>query len=184
VSGFEIKKNQGLPKVGSISHCQEVLINKERILEEESRCPPMQEYTDEWLYRRIVYEAPNAVIFPDRDGRIEIWNSGAESIFGFSAQEATGQSLDLIIPEKLRFRHWEGYRKVMATGSTRYRTQLLAVPAMRKDGTRISVEFSMVLVRSCVGEMLGAAAIVRDVTARWQKERELRDRLTALEGRA
>lgn len=83
-----------------------------------------------------------------------------------------GQSLDLIIPEKLRPRHWEDYRRVMATGSTRYGRELLAVPAVRKDGARISVEFSMVLVRSPGGELSGSAAIIRDVTARWQKEQE------------
>ncbi len=143
----------------------------------------MQKYTNEWLYRQIVDQTQDAIIFANRDGQIELWNSGAESIFGFSAEEATGQSLDLIIPEKLRTRHWEGYRKVMATGSTRYAGELLAVPAMRKDGTRISVEFSMVLVRFSIGEILGSAAIVRDVTTRWQKEKELRDRLAALENR-
>ncbi len=94
-----------------------------------------------------------------------------------------GQSLDIIIPEKLRSRHSEGYRKVMATGSTRYGRELLAVPAIRKDGTRISIEFSIVLVRSSSGEVLGSAAIIRDVTARWQKEKELRDRMAALEKR-
>jgi PAS domain S-box-containing protein len=133
----------------------------------------MQEYTNEWLCRQIVDEAQDAIIFANRDGQIELWNSGAESIFGYSAEEATGQSLDLIIPEKLRTRHWEGYRRVMATGSTRYGREFLAVPAIRKDGARISVEFTMVLVRSSDGELLGSAAIVRDVTARWQKEKEL-----------
>ena len=141
----------------------------------------MQEYTNESLYRQIVDETQDAIIFANRGGRIELWNSGAESIFGYSAEEAMGQSLDLIIPEKLRTRHWEGYHKVMASGSTRYGRELLAVPAIRKDGTRISIEFSILLVRSSVGEVLGSSAIVRDVTARWQKERELKDRLAALE---
>lgn len=136
----------------------------------------MQEYTNEWLYRQIVDEAQDAIIYANRDGQIELWNSGAESIFGHSAKEAMGQSLDLIIPERLRTRHWDGYRRVMATGSTRYGRELLAVPAMRKDGTRISVEFTMVLVRSSVGEIIGSAAIIRDVTARWQKEGELKSK--------
>jgi PAS domain S-box-containing protein len=141
----------------------------------------MKEYTNEWLCRQIVDHTRDAIIFANRDGQIEFWNSGAESIFGYRAEEALGQGLDLIIPEKLRPRHWEGYRKVMATGSTRYGLELLAVPAMRKDGTSISIEFSMVLVRPSVGEILGSAAIIRDVTARWQKERALRVRLAALE---
>jgi PAS domain S-box-containing protein len=141
----------------------------------------MQEYTSEWLSRQIVDGAMDAIIFANRDGQMELWNLGAEIIFGYSADEAIGQSLDLIIPEKLRARHWEGYHKVMATGSTRYGKDLLAVPAMRKDGTRISIEFSILLVRSSTGEVIGSAAIVRDVTARWQKEKELQSRLAALE---
>ncbi len=141
----------------------------------------MQEYTNESLYRQIVDETQDAIIFANRGGQIELWNSGAKSIFGYSVGEAMGQSLDLIIPEKLRTRHWEGYHKVIASGSTRYGRELLAVPAIRKDGTRISIEFSIVLVRSSVGKVLGSSAIIRDVTARWQKERELRDRLAALE---
>jgi PAS domain S-box-containing protein len=141
----------------------------------------MQKYTNEWLCQQILFQAQDAIIFSDRDGLIGLWNSGAESIFGYTAQEALGQTLDLIIPEKLRVRHWEGYRKVMATGSTRYGRDLLAVPSMRKDGTRISIEFSIVLLRTSSGEVLGAAAILRDVTARWQKEKELKDRLAVLE---
>jgi PAS domain S-box-containing protein len=141
----------------------------------------MREHTSESLYRQIVDQTLDAIIFANRGGQIELWNSGAESIFGYSAGEAMGQSLDLIIPEKLRARHWEGYHKVMASGWTRYGRELLAVPAIRKDGTRISIEFSIVLVRSSTGEVLGSSAIIRDVTARWQKERELKDRLAALE---
>jgi PAS domain S-box-containing protein len=141
----------------------------------------MQKYSIEWLCHQILFQAQDAIIFSDRDGLIGLWNSGAESIFGYTAQEALGQTLDLIIPEKLRVRHWEGYRKVMATGATRYGQELLAVPSMRKDGTRISIEFSIVLPRSSSGQVLGAAAILRDVTARWQKEKELKDRLGALD---
>ena len=136
----------------------------------------MQGHPEDWLYRQIVDEAQDAIIYADREGRIELWNSGAALIFGYRAEEAIGQSLDLIIPEKQRPRHWEGYRRVMATGATRYGRELLAVPAMRRDGTRISVEFTMVLVRSSVGEIIGSAAIIRDVTARWQKERELKSK--------
>jgi PAS domain S-box-containing protein len=143
----------------------------------------MMDNTHEWLCRQIVDGTQDAIIFANRDGQIELWNSGAESIFGYRAEEAMGQSLDIIIPEKLRSRHSEGYRKVMATGSTRYGRELLAVPAIHKDGTRISIEFSIVLVRSSSGEVLGSAAIIRDVTARWQKEKELRDRMAALEKR-
>jgi len=94
-----------------------------------------------------------------------------------------GRTLDLIIPERLRARHWEGYRKVMATGVTRYGRELLKVPGIRKDGTRVSLEFSIVLLRDETGTLLGPAAIIRDVTARWQEEKALKDRLAALEAK-
>jgi PAS domain S-box-containing protein len=92
-----------------------------------------------------------------------------------------GQSLDLIIPERQRGRHWEGYEKVMQTGVSRYGVDLLSVPAVRKDGSRLSLEFSIVLVRDEAGQPTGVAAIMRDVTVRWQQERELKARLAALE---
>ncbi|HYB74122.1 MAG TPA: PAS domain S-box protein [Candidatus Sulfotelmatobacter sp.] len=146
--------------------------------------PERQTLTTEWLSRRIVEEAPDAIIFSDREGTIRLWNAGAEAVFGWRAEEALGQTLDLIIPEKQRARHWEGYRAVMATGTTRYgRGELLRVPALRKDGRRISVEFSILLPRDAAGEVLGAAAILRDVTERWEQDRALRQRLAALEGR-
>jgi PAS domain S-box-containing protein len=95
-----------------------------------------------------------------------------------------GQSLELIIPERLRQQHGHGFRRVMATGITQYDRQLLAVPAMRKDGARISLEFTVVLVRGVQGEILGIAAILRDVTARWEREKAMRVRMAALEGQA
>ena len=103
-------------------------------------------------------------------------------MFGYTEEEALGHSLDLIIPENLRSRHWEGYNRVMQSGSSHYSIDLLSAPALRKDGTRLSTEFSMVLVKDDSGKMLGVAAIVRDVTARWQREKELKERLKALEG--
>ena len=133
------------------------------------------------LYRRIVEEMPEAVVLSDRDGMIRLWNHGAEQIFGYSKKEAVGCSLDLIIPERWRARHWEGYRTVMETGVTRYARDLLAVPANRKDGRRISIEFSIMLPRYDAGHILGAVAVVRDVTARWQETQVLRKRLASLE---
>ena len=133
------------------------------------------------LFRQIVEEMPEAVIFADRQGMVRLWNRAAETMFGYSADEALGQSLDLIVPERFRARHWEGYRHVMATGVTSYGQRLLAVPAMRKDGQRISIEFSIALLKDERGEVTGAAAVIRDVTARWQGERELKRRLAALE---
>ena len=141
----------------------------------------MQHEASEGRYRAIIESTPDAVIVANRDGVIGLWNGGAERIFGFSADEAVGRSLDLIVPERLRQRHWEGYRRVMHTGQTRYGTELLAVPAVRKDGERLSIEFTVALLWSADGELTGIAAIVRDVTARWQREQELLKRLAALE---
>jgi len=140
-------------------------------------------FTPEWLCQRIVEGSQVAIIFADLEGRIRFWNSGAEIMFGYGAEETLGQSLDLIVPERQRARHWEGYHKVMESGVTKYGRDLLAVPAMTKDGRRISVEFSIALLRGTSGEILGAAAIMLDVTARWHKQKELRERLTALEAK-
>ena len=136
------------------------------------------------LCRRIVENSPMAIMFADREGKIRLWNSGAETVFGYTEKEALGQSLDLIVPERQRQRHWEGWDKVMASGVTKYGRDPLAVPAMRKDGSRISIEFNVVLVRADSGELAGVAAMVQDVTARWQKQKEMNARLAALEAKA
>ena len=140
-------------------------------------------YTHEWLCQRIAEDTHLAIIFADRDGIVRFWNTGAEAMFGYPAEETLGRTMDMIIPERLRDRHWEGYRKVMATGQTKYGREMLAVPAMTKDGRRISIEFSIVLLRAPTGEILGTAAVMLDVTARWQQQKELKVRLTALEAK-
>ncbi len=143
----------------------------------------MSKNPDDWVCGQIVQRAQDAIVFADRDGIIRLWNAGAEAMFGYHAEEAVGQTLDLIIPERLRARHWEGYRKVMATGVTRYGREALAVPGIRKDGTRISLEFTIVLLREETGNLLGPAAIIRDVTARWEQEKAMKERLAALEAK-
>lgn len=135
------------------------------------------------LLEHLVMDAPDALLVLDREGIIRFWNRGAELIFGHSSQEAVGKSADLIVPENLRERHWEGYRRVMATGDTKYRTGLLSSPGIRKDGSRVSLEFSMILLRDELGNMQGCGAIMRDVTERWKKEKELKERLAACEAR-
>ena len=135
----------------------------------------------EWICKQIIDFAQDGILFADKDGNIQLWNSGAQTIFGYTSEEAIGNSLDLIIPEKLRERHWEGYQKVMGTGKTRYGTELLKVPALRKDGERISVEFSIVLIRDHQNKILGSAAIMIDVTERWKHEKKLKERLNFLE---
>jgi PAS domain S-box-containing protein len=137
-----------------------------------------------WLYQRIVEDNPIAILFADRDGKIRFWNAGAEAMFGYTAEEALGQSLDLIVPERQRARHWEGWARVMASGVTKYGREALAVPSTRKDGSRISIEFNIVLLRAPTGELLGAAAMVQDVTVRWQQQKEMNARLAALEAKA
>jgi PAS domain S-box-containing protein len=133
------------------------------------------------LLKQLVNDSPDAILISDMEGIIRFWNSGAEQMFGHSSAEAVGQSLDLIIPENLRGRHWDGYRQVMASGETKYKTGLLSAPGVRKDGSRVSLEFSMILLSGEVGCIQGCASIMRDVTERWKKEKELKERLTACE---
>jgi len=133
------------------------------------------------ISQQILVQAPDAILYADRKGHIQMWNKGAERIFGFTADQVIGESLDLIIPEKLQARHWEGYHKTMATGETRYGTELLAVPAMHRDGSRLSVEFSIVMLLDAGNKPEGIAAIMRDVTEHHRKEKELRQRLEKLE---
>ncbi len=133
------------------------------------------------LSKQILTLAPDAILFADQHGIIRFWNQGAERIFGCSAGDAIGQSLDLIIPEKLRKRHWDGYRKTMETGETRYGTDLLAVPAVHQNGSRLSTEFSIVMLNDDDGKPIGVAAIMRNVTERHQNEKRLRDRIADLE---
>jgi PAS domain S-box-containing protein len=133
----------------------------------------------------IVSASADAVVAADRSGIIRLWNPGAERIFGHRAGEAVGQSLDLIIPERLRAAHWGGWRRVVETGRSRYGDgDLLSVPAIRKDGERISVEFTIVPLKDEIGRMVGMAALMRDVTKRFEEMKALRQQLAAAAERA
>jgi PAS domain S-box-containing protein len=126
----------------------------------------------------ILAASADAVIATDRDGIIRLWNPGAERIFGHRADEALGQSLDIIIPDRLRARHWQGYHQVVETGESRYgHGDLLSVPSMRKDGRRISVEFTIVPLKDQTGRISGMAAVMRDVTQRFEEIKALRQKL-------
>jgi PAS domain S-box-containing protein len=126
----------------------------------------------------ILNTTSDAILAVDRQGVIRFWNRGAMRIFGFTAEEAIGASLDLIIPERLRERHWEGYERVMATGETRYGAgDLLAVPAAAKGARQISVEFTIILLQDSERQVVGMAAILRDVTGRFEELRRLKREL-------
>jgi len=134
-----------------------------------------------WLYRHVVEETSIAIIFADREGLIRYWNKGAEAVFGWAGDEVLGKSMDVIIPEKHRARHWEGYAEVMRSGTTKYGRNPLAVPALTKNGGRISIEFFITLPRNDAGQVLGAVAAIIDVTQRWEREKGLRQKLASLE---
>jgi PAS domain S-box-containing protein len=128
----------------------------------------------------LLDSSADAIIATDRSGTITFWNPGAVRIFGHSASEATGRSLDLIIPENQRDRHWAGYREVMLTGQSRYSGgDVLAVPALHKDGRRISLEFTIVPMTDAAGRITGLASVLRDVTARFEEIRQLRRKAAA-----
>ena len=135
------------------------------------------------LCREIIDHTPLAVVFGDREGIIRLWNSGAEAMFGFTAAEAVGQSMDIIVPEKHRPKHWEGYDRVMHTGVTKYGHEVLSVPALTKSGKRISIEFNVALLRDDAGQVSGVAATITDVTARWERDKALRARIAELEAK-
>jgi PAS domain S-box-containing protein len=120
----------------------------------------------------------DAIVAADTEGIIRFWNPGAERIFGYRSADAIGQSLDIIIPERLRKRHWDGYRRVIKTGESRYgEGDVLAVPGIKKDGAGVSIEFTIVPLRDGAGELTGLAAIMRDVTKRFEEMRALKQKL-------
>ena len=135
---------------------------------------------DDSFAAALLRAMPDALIYADASGTIRHWNAAAERMFGFTAGEALGQRLDIIIPESLRRRHWDGYERTMHTGHSRYGDgDVLAVPAVRKDGARISIEFTVTPFRDDAGNMLGITAIIRDVTKRFEKMQALRRRVAA-----
>lgn len=131
--------------------------------------------------RRLVEQAADAVIFADRDGNIRIWNAAAEALFGFSRAQAIGQSLDLIIPDRLRAAHWEGFHRAVATGQTRLGGRAVITRSVNAAGATIYVEMSFALVSDERGEILGSVAVARDATQRRDDERRLQQRIRQLE---
>ncbi len=129
----------------------------------------------------LVAAVGDAIVACDREGSIVLWNPGAERMFGFSEEEALGQSLDIIIPERLKARHWEGYHKTMETGQTRYGSDVLRVPAVNKEGVAMSISFTVALLTSPDGKPDSIVSIIRNETEKFEKDRALRKRLKELE---
>jgi PAS domain S-box-containing protein len=135
-------------------------------------------------YRQLLVAIGDGVVVADAEGKIIFWNPGAERIFGFAESEAIGKTLDLIVPERQRQRHWEGYDKTMQTGQTRYGNDLLRVPALHKEGHPLSIAFTVAMLHAADGKVSAIVAIVRDETKRWSEERDLRRRIVELEAKA
>jgi PAS domain S-box-containing protein len=131
------------------------------------------------LCRAIVEGTGDAVIFADREGRIRLWNRGAELIFGHTAAEALGQSLDIIIPERLRNAHWEAFDRSLESGRTKYVDRVLTTRSVHRDGRKLYVDLSFGLVRDADGKMAGAFAIGRDCTERYLAEAAMKAKIQA-----
>jgi PAS domain S-box-containing protein len=123
----------------------------------------------------------DAVVVTDRGGRVVVWNPAAERLFGWTEAEAMGERMDMIIPERLRQRHWEGYDKSMATGKTRYAHDVLRVPAVNKAGEPLSIAFTVFMMYGADGEVTACGSVIRDETKRFAEDREMKKRLRELE---
>jgi PAS domain S-box-containing protein len=131
------------------------------------------------VYRRIVEQTTDAIIFADREGLIRIWNRGAESVFGFPAADVLGKSLDVIIPEELRKRHWESYGKAIAADKTKSGSRVLTTRSLHRDGRRLYVDLSFTIIVDDAGHAEGALAIGRNVTERYLADKALRKQHTS-----
>lgn len=137
---------------------------------------------DPALAKLLVEQAPDAVIYADGEGKIRVWNEAATALFGFTATEAIGESLDLIVPERFRDAHWTGYERAMGAGDTKYRGQSLPTRSAKQDGTALYVELSFAIVHGEDGAVIGALAHARDITERFLREREERRQREAAAG--
>lgn len=135
-----------------------------------------------WVnFEQLVDALGDAIVLVDGEGAIMLWNPGAERLFGFTRTEALGRSLDLIVPERWRDRHWAGFRKTIASGETRYGHEVLRVPALHKDGRTLSIAFTVALIFCPEHVVTGIVATIRDETSRFIEERDLRKRLAEFE---
>ena len=132
----------------------------------------------------ILQSMPEALVFADLKGIIQRWNPGAENVFGFTATEAVGQSLDLIIPERMRKAHWEGFNKAIERGGTLPGRTSAITRAIHKSGDPFYVDMSFAMVKDPAGKLIGSMAVARDATKRFQEEKELRRQLAELAPKA
>ena len=128
-------------------------------------------------FHPLLEQLPVSVIVSDREGRITVWNAASEALFGFTAAEAIGQSLDLIIPEHLRKAHWEGFDRSLASGTTKYAGKVMTTRAVHKDGRKLYVDFSFGIVKDASGAVIAVTAVGRDGTERFLREKEMRAKL-------
>jgi len=133
--------------------------------------PPDESPLDPALFRSIVDQAPVSIILADREGVIRAWNRASESLFGFAAGEVLGRSLDVIIPERLREAHWQGYDRALGSGETKYSGRVMTTRAVHKDGRKLYVDFSFGMLKDAAGAVVGAMAVGRDATERYLAER-------------
>jgi PAS domain S-box-containing protein len=133
--------------------------------------------------QQLVAAIGDAVIASDHSGAITLWNPGAERMFGYTEAEALGRNLDLITPDRLRKRHWDGYHKSMETGTTKYGNDLLRVPAIDKSGRAMSIAFTVAMLFDAQQQVSAVVAVIRDETSRFSEDRALRQRLAELEAR-
>jgi PAS domain S-box-containing protein len=132
-------------------------------------------------YKALVASIGDAVIVSDVAGNVVLWNAGAERLFGWTEAEAMGQRMDMIVPERLRQRHWDGYDKSMATGQTKYAHDVLRVPAVDKAGRALSIAFTVFMLFGADGKPTACGSVIRDETDRFAQDRALRKRVTELE---
>lgn len=134
-------------------------------------------------FKQLIEAVSDAIIVCNASGDITLWNPAAERMFGFTESEALGQSLNLIIPERQRQRHWNGYHKTMHTGQTRYGNEVLQVPALHKNGSTLSIAFTVAMMYSAEKTVTAIVAVIRNETSRRKEEQNLRQRLEQLEGK-
>ncbi len=130
-------------------------------------------------YRKIVELSFDAIVVADEDGIIRFWNPAAERMFGYSAEEAIGMSVNKLMPDEWRERHGSAIERFKATGAQKTIGRTIEVEGQRKDGSRFMKEMSLSAEK--VSDRWVFMAVMRDVTERKRMENELRERLEDVE---